>query len=340
MCDSSIKLSVVVPCYNSANMIGTVVDRIIKTARTRYSDGEFEIILVNDYSADNTKQVISNLANAKPFVRSLSLSKNFGQQSAMMAGFSLTKGELVLTIDDDGETPPEHMFSLIDALYKNGYDAVFAKYRNDERMGIRRLGSLVNDKMATWLLGKPNSLVISNLGVIRRYVIEQLVRHKTPFPYAAGQLLAITHNIGNVVLSRGERIEGRSGYTFRKLVSFWLNGFLAFSVRPLRVASIMGLTCSFIGFLIAVIIAVNAIIQPYGVSGWASTICAILIVGGLILLALGLSGEYIGRIYMGLNGIPQYVIRPWFDDEDNRTQENNCADSSPAPSHDTSRNQP
>lgn len=310
MVNSEIKLSIVIPCYQSADMIEQVVNRICAVAGTRYGADDYEIILVDDCSPDNTAEVLYQLSCNVPQVRAASLAKNFGQQSAVVAGFSLSQGELVMTMDDDGETPPESMLKLIGKLHE-GYDVVYATYPANKHSLFRRFGSKVNDAMARWLLRKPKGLELTSYTVNRRFVIEQILRHKTPFPYTSGQILASTKRVCNVEVEHGSRIQGSSGYTIRKLLSLWLNGFTAYSVKPLRLASFIGILVAALGFLGALFVIVRALVAGVGVEGWASTMSIMLLLGGLVLFVLGLIGEYIGRMYMSMNNVPEYIIRPW-----------------------------
>lgn len=308
--DSGVILSVVVPCYCSASMIGGVVERIEDTLLMRFDAEQFEIILVNDCSPDETGRVIDEIACKDERVIAASLARNFGQQSAVMAGYSLSCGSLVMTMDDDGETPPESMFALIDKLEDDDLDVVYAAYPNNNHSWFRQFGSKINDAMACWLLRKPKDLYLSSYCLCRRFVVEQVLRHNTPFPYSSGQILATTSRIGNVYIDHGQRIQGSSGYTVRKLLSLWVNGFTAFSAKPLRLASVVGLVFALIGLLAALYVVIRSLISPSSVMGWASMTSLILVMGGSILFVLGLIGEYIGRIYMSINNLPQYIIRP------------------------------
>lgn len=317
-------LSIVIPCYNSKSMIGEVVHRIRSMAERRYSDADYEIVLVDDCSPDNTAEAIYELSREYPNVKAVTLAKNFGQQSAIVAGYSVATGSLIMTMDDDGETPPESMLDLIDKL-DEGYDVVYASYPNNNHSLFRRWGSKVNDAMACWLLRKPKDLELSSYMVCRRFIVDQILRHQTPFPYTSGQVIASTKRVCNVEVSHGTRIQGSSGYTLAKLFSLWLNGFTAYSVKPLRVASILGVAVAAIGLLAALFVIGRAMIFGVGIQGWASTMSIILLLGGLVLFVLGLVGEYIGRIYMNINNIPEFIIRPWsaFGYDDKEENESN-----------------
>lgn len=289
-------------------MIGDVVHRLMKTVSSRIDEDDYEIVLVNDYSSDNTAAKIEELATIHQNVRAISFSKNFGQQSAIMAGFSIAQGEIVVCLDDDGQTPPEDVFLLINKLDED-YDVVYAAYENKQHSAFRNFGSWVNEKMAETLIGKPKDISLSSFFAARSFVVNEAIKYKNPFPYIGGQFLRTTSRIANVSVEHRDRLAGSSGYSLKKLLSLWLNGFTAFSVKPLRVASILGIMFSAIGFLFSLFIVIRKIVLPDIAAGWTSTIALTLLIGGLILFVLGVIGEYVGRIYMSINDLPQYVIR-------------------------------
>ena len=154
------KISFVIPCYRSEHTIGAVVDEIVGTV-TAHGGYDYEIILVNDSSPDNVMDVIAALSQANPRVKGLDLARNFGQHSAIMAGFTYLTGDIVVCLDDDGQTPANEMFKLIDKL--DEADLVFAEYKTKQHSGFRNFGSKVNDLMARWLLSKPKDLISISL---------------------------------------------------------------------------------------------------------------------------------------------------------------------------------
>lgn len=303
----------VIPCYNSENTVKTVVDEVVETV-SAHTDYDYEIILVNDCSPDNVFDVISDMAAQNPKIKGIELARNFGQHSAIMAGFHYVTGDIVVCLDDDGQTPADEMFKLIDALDEN--DLVFAKYTDKKHSAFRNFGSKVNDKMAQWLIDKPKGLRIMSYFACKRYVIEDVKKYDNPYPYISGLLLRTTKRIGNVEIHHRERIEGKSGYTMKKLLLLWLNGFTAFSVKPLRIATITGALTAVAGFIYGLYIIINKLVHPMTPLGYSSTMAVLLFLGGMIMLMLGLIGEYIGRIYISINNAPQYVIRKSVNTED------------------------
>ncbi len=300
------KLSFVIPCYNSEHTIGTVVDEVIDTV-TNHGGYDYEIILINDSSPDNVFSVITDMAEKNSRIKGIDLARNFGQHSAIMAGFHYVTGDVVVCLDDDGQTPANEMFKLIDALDEN--DLVFAKYTNKKHSAFRNFGSKVNDKMAQWLLNKPQNLKIMSYLACKRFVVDEVLLYDNPFPYISGLLLRATNKVANVEIHHRERIEGKSGYTIKKLFLLWVNGFTSFSVKPLRLATFIGSATAIIGFLYGLYIIINKIINPAAPLGYSSTMAVLLFIGGMIMLLLGMIGEYVGRVYISLNNAPQFVIR-------------------------------
>ncbi|MBR4473383.1 MAG: glycosyltransferase family 2 protein [Oscillospiraceae bacterium] len=300
------KISFVIPCYCSENTIEAVVEEIRKTIES--TSYEYEIVLVNDCSPDGTFQTIEEICNRNKNVIGISFAKNFGQHAALMAGLRAVSGDIVICLDDDGQTPADECIKLIDKI-EEGYDVVYASYESKKHSGFRNLGSNINKLMLEFLLEKPKELFVSSYFAARRYVIDEVIKYDQPFPYLIGLVLRSTNNIANVSVNHRDRMQGVSGYTMKRLISLWMNGFTAFSVKPLRIAEMFGVITAVLGFLYAIWNIIKKIVNPIAPIGWSSTISVILIIGGAILCVLGMMGEYIGRIYICINNAPQYVIK-------------------------------
>lgn len=300
------KISVVIPCYGSEKTLEKVVDEVTTTMKQR--DVDYEIILVNDCSPDNVWEVIARLAEENNKITGINFAKNFGQHSALMAGYRVCTGDLVLSMDDDGQTPADELFSLVDKV-EEGYDVVYATYDNKQHSGFRNLGSKVNDFMCEKLLGKPKGLMVSSYFIAKKFIIDEICKYKNPYCYVLGLVLRTTNNIGGVPVKHRAREIGHSGYTLKKLLALWMNGFTAFSIQPLRIATMLGVVFAILGFVYTIYIVINHFCNPLTPIGWSSTIAAIMVVGGLILCVLGMIGEYLGRVYISLNDAPQYVIK-------------------------------
>ncbi len=321
------KISFVIPCYRSEQTIGHVVAEI--DGKMQEMKGfEYEIILVNDCSPDHTKNALWDLCQEKSsgngVRRAISFAKNFGQHSALMAGLRATLGDYVVCLDDDGQTPANEVDKLI-AKLEEGFDAVYAKYEHKHHSVFRNLGSKVNELMTRVMLGKPKELFISSYFAVRRFVVEDMIKYENSYPYVIGLVLRSTKSITNVVVSHRDREQGSSGYTLKKLLGLWFNGFTAFSVKPLRIATAIGSFCAIAGFLYGIYTVIKWFINPDVPMGFSSTMSAIVFFGGMIMLMLGLIGEYVGRIYISLNNSPQYVIRETINmekEKDDATEKN------------------
>lgn len=302
-------LSFVIPCYRSAKTLSKVVDDI-QSQVEQHPEYSAEIILVNDGSPDNTFEVIEALAEKYDNIVGIDIAKNSGQQNALMAGFRAARGEIILASDDDGQTPVETSFELIDKLLTENYDVVCAKYGDrGKRTLFRRLGTWADRKMVKVFLEKPDDIFTSVFFAARRFVIEEIIKYENPYPYWTGLLLRTTRNIGNVDVVQKDRLSGSSGYNLKKLLGLWINGCTTFSIKPLRFATLTGTIIALIGFITIIVIAIQKFVNPNMMSGWTSMIATMLLIGGLIMMMLGVIGEYIGRIYISINGSPQYVIR-------------------------------
>lgn len=317
------KISFVIPCYGSEKTIEGVVGDIEKTIKDDL-EYTYEIILVNDCSPDNTFEVIAALASNNDKIHVVNLARNFGQASAIMAGYHYVTGDLVINLDDDGQTDPKEFYKLVKKV-EEGLDIVYAKYPEKKHSIFRNFGSKVNDKMADTLIGKPRNLVFTSYFCARRFVIDEVLRYDKPFPYIDGLLMRVTQRVGTVEIPHKEREEGESGYTVGKLFSLWMDGFTAFSVKPLRIATVLGFIIAVLGFVYGVITIVLQFIEPSDVGGWASLMSATVFLGGMIMVMLGLVGEYIGRIYISQNNAPQYVVRGTINiEKDEKDGKNSC----------------
>ena len=254
--------------------------------------------------------MIEELAEKYENIVGIDIAKNSGQQNALMAGFRAARGEIILASDDDGQTPVETSFQLIEKLLNENYDVVCAKYGDrGKRTLFRRLGTWADRKMVKVFLEKPDDIFTSVFFAARRFVIDEITKYENPYPYWTGLLLRTTRNIGNVDVVQKDRLSGSSGYNLKKLLGLWINGCTTFSIKPLRFATLTGILLAMVGFITIIVIAVQKFVNPNMMSGWTSMIATMLLIGGLIMMMLGVIGEYIGRIYLSLNGSPQYVIR-------------------------------
>lgn len=298
-------VSIVIPCYRSQTTLAPVVEEIIEVMGNR----EYEIILVCDGSPDHVWEVIKGLAEKYPkLIKGVLFSRNFGQHSALMAGYRKAKGDVVVSMDDDGQSDPQGITKLLEKL-EEGYDVVYARYPKLKESPLRRFGSWLDSKMSESLIGKPKHVKGTSFNAIRRFVIDEMVRYENSYPYVGGLVYRTTKNIGEVEIEHKDRVDGTSGYSLMKLIKLWMNGFTAFSEKPLRAATFLGIGCAMIGFLYGIIIVIQKFVNPAVQLGYSSLMAVILFIGGMLMLLLGIIGEYIGRIYITINNAPQYVIK-------------------------------
>ena len=301
------KVSFVIPCYRSEHTVAAVAAEIEKTmaALPRYT---WELVLVNDCSPDGTFRVIRELAEQDARITAVDLAKNFGQHAALMCGMRHTDGDVVVCLDDDGQTPADEVGKLLEKI-DEGYDVVYASYQVKQENGFRRFGSDVNRRMTEIMLSKPKELELTSYFAARRFIIDEMLRYEHCYPYVMGLVLRSTKRICNVPVQHRARETGSSGYTLSKLLGLWMNGFTSFSVKPLRIAAYAGAFTALLGFVYALVAVIRYLTVHMAPQGWTTTTVLLLIVGGLNLLMLGLVGEYVGRVFMCVNATPQYVER-------------------------------
>lgn len=307
-------VSFVIPCYRSAQTVGGVVQEI-RESMAALPQYRYEIVLVNDASPDDTFETIRTLCEENRDICGVNLARNFGQHAALMAGFRYVRGDIVVCLDDDGQTPAGEAGKLLSEI-EAGSDVVYAKYTNKRHSGFRNFGSRINELMTRVMLGKPKELYLSSYFAAKRFVVEEMLRYENPYPYVIGLVLRTTKKITNVEVTHREREVGASGYTMGKLLGLWFNGFTAFSVKPLRVATVIGVLSACAGFVYGIFTIVKKFINPAVPVGFSALMAAVVFFCGLILLMLGIIGEYIGRIYISMNNSPQYVIRECLDERD------------------------
>jgi len=300
-----VRVSIVIPVYRGEKTIGRLVRALASELAGRY---DLEIVLVNDGSPDDSAAVCRQLVAEVPGVKFVNLSKNFGEHNAVMAGLNQASGDYAVIMDDDFQNPPEEVDKLIEEI-RRGYDVVFSYYERKQHPWFRNFGSRLNNCAASVLLGKPGDVYLSSFKAISRFAIREITKYEGPYPYIDGLILRVTRSYSRVAVRHDPRSEGKSGYTLVKLVGLWLNMFTNFSVVPLRMATAAGFLFSFLGLASALGFAVEKLRNPDLPVGWASLICSLFVIGGVQLFALGMIGEYLGRLFLKVGGQPQYVIR-------------------------------
>lgn len=302
------KLSVVIPCYNSEQNIQSVIQKDIEIFKELAVE-QYEFILVNDCSKDNTWELIKQMSQENEHIVSVNLAKNCGQHGAIMAGFHYVTGDYVVVSDDDGQTKMEVVGEMLEKI-QEGYDVVTTEWTTkSNRSLVRKMGTKLSDWMNEVLLKAPKGVAFSIFFMAKRFIIDEVIKYDNPYPHIPGLILRTSHNIGVVQTEQLDRQNGVSGYSFRKLLSLWMNGFTAFSVVPLRIATYLGMFSALVGFVYGIFIIIRKLVASNIPAGWSSTIAILLFMSGIILCVLGMIGEYVGRIYMCINNTPQYIVK-------------------------------
>ena len=299
------RISIVIPVYNAEQTIADVVVAVIK----EFKGSDYEIVMVNDGSTDQTEGICEALARANPLIKYISLRKNFGEHNAVICGLNYISGDYAVIIDDDFQNPPEEIQKLIHLAVDGGYDVVYSKYAQKKHHLFRNLGSQLNDKIANLLLQKPKNLYLSSFKLIHKNVVKEIIKYKGPFPYIDGLILRVTHSLASVEVTHLKRASGSSNYTLKKLISLYFNMFFNFSVKPLRWFTISGIIIFLLGLGFSVAFLIDKLIHPETPAGWTSIIIAIITLSGFQIIFLGLIGEYLGKQYLDQNRTPQWVVK-------------------------------
>lgn len=301
------KYSFVIPCYNSSESIRHVVELTIEEMK-KMNRLDFEFILVNDCSSSpKTIQVLRELAETYSSVTALNLAKNAGQHNAIMAGLNYAQGDILIGMDDDMQTHPSQLTYLFEELEK-GYDIVYGYYPEKKHSAFRNFGSWINYMSVRILIGKPKELKTSSYWVARKFVRDSVIQYQAPYAYIQGLFLRTTRNISCIPIQHFQREEGVSNYTFKRLVKLWSN-IIGFSIIPLRLSEYCGFALSLLSIIGVIVVLVKKALNPAMALGWPSLMIAICLFSGIQLMFFGLLGEYIGRMFLGLNRQPQYVVR-------------------------------
>ncbi len=299
-------LSFVIPLYHSAGTIRPLVKEIAELQ----IEGGHELVLVNDGSRDDTGAVCREfLREARIPVTLVTHARNFGEHNAVLTGYRHARGAHLVNLDDDGQNPPAEAVRLWRHAREQGLDAVYGRYAQKEHSWFRNFGSWLTNRITDWVLDKPRGFYLSSFRCVSALVAREVAAHAAPFPYIDGLILQVTQNIGALEVRHAGRQAGRSGYTPRRLLRLWLSTFVNFSVMPLRLATLLGLLMAGAGVAGLGIVFYWRIKGVGPEAGWGLLMGALLVFSGAQLVMLGLIGEYIGRMFLTVNGRPQSVVR-------------------------------
>ncbi len=304
-------LSIVVPVYRSEDcleaLVAAIAEALDPTAR------DYEVVLVNDYSPDNSWALIEGICRRNPNVIGVDLRRNFGQDNAIITGLKLARGRYVAIMDDDLQHHPRDLPALLNRIEEGGADAVYADFRVKRQRLWKNLGSWFNGKLAEWVINKPKNIYLSPYKIIRGEVVEMICNYQGPDPYIDGLLFQITSRIDQIPVDHHPRYSGRSTYTFWKSLRVWARLAFSFSARPLRLVSWCGFAFATLGLLLAIVVVLYRLLLPEHFSpnavGWASLMVALLVLSGVQMLFFGILGEYTGRTFLRVNDKPQTAIR-------------------------------
>lgn len=301
-------LSVVIPVYNEEANVQLLYQRLVAVV-VGLNLTETELVFVNDGSTDNTIDTIKSLPKSTVNVRYLDLSRNFGHQIAVTAGLDQCKGDLVVIIDADLQDPPELIAEMVEKA-KSGYDVVYA--RRTKRQGESLL-KRATAKYFYRLLARITSVDIpidtGDFRIITRRVVDALRQMPEREKFLRGQIAWIGFNQTYIEYEREERQAGSTGYTWRKMLRFALDGITSFSNFPLKMATISGFVMSFVSFLLMLYALYSRFILKVYEPGWTSLMLSVLFIGGIQLVSIGIIGEYIGRISNNVKQRPLYLIK-------------------------------
>lgn len=309
-------LSIVIPVYGGGKTITRIVQDIVCQVN---KESQIEIILVDDDSPDNAWQILRDLHGRYPrLVRAVRLMRNFGQHNAIMCGLRHARGRYIVTMDDDGQHPPKEIERLVRSLEETGADVVYGVPRRREHAGWRNLGSAIVTAFYKTIFR--TNVTPSAFRILRREMVASILAYDLNFTYLDGLLAWSTNRIASVEVEHLPRSEGQSGYSQAKLIHLALNVFTNFSYLPLQVVTVLGIIVAIVGLGMGAYYVFRYLTGAITVPGYASIIVAVLVLGGLQMLALGIIGEYLGRVHLNINRKPQYVVRDMIEIEDDSTE--------------------
>jgi undecaprenyl-phosphate 4-deoxy-4-formamido-L-arabinose transferase len=291
-------LSIVIPCYRSAGYLEKTVDELVKAL-----DGwcPFEFVLVNDGSPDDVQAVIEALAKKDRRVRYLELGTNRGQHFATLRGFAITQGDCVVTVDDDGQNPPESVKRVAEQLVTEGHDVVYGAFQTVAQSPFRRLASGMNRWMTKHTLGNQKGIALSNVRAVRGQLARVVAQASNTTPYIDALLWRGTKRIGQVMVEQRTRSDGASTYTLWKLIKLWVSHLTLLTVLPLQVASVGSLVVSVLGFLLGLVQLIRVLVAGGAPQGWLSLFLLTTVLFSVLFLFLAIVGTYVGRVYVELN---------------------------------------
>ena len=302
------KVSLIIPCYNEEQSLPLLYEAICATA-AEHDAYEWEFLFVNDGSKDSTFEIIKGLRASDKRVSFVDLSRNFGKERAMLAGFDYAGGDCAIVMDADLQDPPSIIGEML-AKWEDGYDDIYAKrITRGKESWLRKVFSLSFYK----ILNKISKIdLLPNVGDFRlldRRCLDALRELRESERYTKGLYCWIGYKKTCVEFNRSDRVAGNSKWSFFKLLSLAVDGIVSFSTAPLKIATITGIICALASFLYSIYFLVKSLIYGDPVAGFPTLIITILFIGGMQLICLGIIGEYVGRIFNESKRRPVYFVR-------------------------------
>jgi len=300
-------LSIVIPIYNSYNILSKTVENTISTLRENFSD--FEIILVCDGSPDDSWQLMKQLAEKyQNIIISINLNKNYGQHSAVLCGIAHAKGKYIITMDDDLQNPPSEIIKLVHKI-DEGYDLVFAKFLQKKHSLTRRLGSKLIGYINKKIFNIPRGIVLTNFRIFTNEVGKLACSYNTSYPYIPGLLLMNASRVGNVTTLHNQRAEGKSNYSLTKIMALVSRLLFNYSSYPIRVLTVWGFVIATCSFIYGLFIITKGFFFGSQVPGWTSIIVILSFFNGILIVMLGILGVYVVRTLQQVSGKQNYHIK-------------------------------
>ncbi|CAN5404482.1 glycosyltransferase family 2 protein [soil metagenome] len=302
---STFTYSIVVPVYNSVQLVGRTVDRIVEFFES--AGLAFELILVNDGSRDGSWDVIAARARLHPHVIALDLLRNYGQHHANLAGFREASGDYVITMDDDLQNPPDQALVLVDAAM-GGHDVVFGRFDRKQAAAYRRLGSTIISLINRRVFHQPPDLAVSNFRILRRDVVDRICASRTANPYINGQALLYSSDRAHVQVRHEPREVGTSSYSLVKILRLVLTILFSYSLYPLRLAALLGFVISGVSFLLGAVYLAMGVFGDTEVEGWTTMVVLLALFNGVTIALLSMLGEYVVRILNTVSSDEAYHV--------------------------------
>jgi glycosyltransferase involved in cell wall biosynthesis len=304
------KISILIPAYNEQEVLEHLYQRLGKLANDN-KKYEFEFLFINDGSRDKTLEIIEDYAKIDSRVSFVNLSRNFGKEIAMIAGFDHVTGDATVIIDADLQDPPELIPTMI-KYWEDGFDDVYAKRNSREgETWFKKSSSKWFYKILQKTTNIPIQIDTGDFRLLDRRCIEALQQMRESQRYTKGMFSWIGFNKKEITYDRDPRIAGSSKWNYVKLFNFAIDGITSFTTAPLRISSFIGFIISIVSFVYIMVIVINTTVSGANVAGYPSMMAVVLFLGGVQLLSLGVIGEYVGRIFNETKGRPLYFVEEY-----------------------------